>query len=175
MIARNGPGFTLSQVAEQAGVSVGTVGQRFRSKQGLLLALSRQTTSQVTESMHAVARDSPDPVAGLRAALVSVYAWLGSAETAANHLGQLGVDLGDPELRRLLGEHYAAVQRVLHALVCAASDQLPSAPEPAVAARVLLSVANGASLDWSIRPSGQLSDRLDNDVAAVLTGWEKRT
>lgn len=39
VIGRCGPGFTLAQVAAEAGVAVGTAGQRFGSKAGLLQAL----------------------------------------------------------------------------------------------------------------------------------------
>ncbi|WP_158879549.1 TetR/AcrR family transcriptional regulator [Amycolatopsis anabasis] len=169
VIGRHGPGFTLAQVAEEAGVAVGTVAHRFGSKLGLLRALSRENTRQVVERMRALAEHPDGPVAGLRAALVCVYDLLGDAETAANHLGQLGVDIGDPELRALLGEHFTAVERELRVLVRAA--QLPGAPPVNRAARALLSVINGVAIDWSIRPEGPLVDRLEEDIDAVLAGW----
>jgi AcrR family transcriptional regulator len=173
VIGRIGPGFTLAQVAAEAQVAVGTVAQRFSSKSGLLQALSRVTTRRAVESMRAVAAAEGGPLDGLRAALVSVYAWLGDAESAANHLGQLGVDIGDPELRALLGEHYTAVEVELRRLVRAAAAELPGAPGPVRAARALLSVINGVSFDWSIRPKGRLVDRLEQDVDAVLVGWRR--
>jgi AcrR family transcriptional regulator len=173
VIGRAGPGFTLAQVAAEAQVAVGTVAQRFGSKNGLLQALSRVTTLRAMDSMRAVSAAEGSPLDGLRAALVSVYGWLGDAETAANHLGQLGVDIGDPELRALLGEHYAAVETELRRLVRAAASELPGAPEPARAARTLLAVINGVSIDWSIRPNGPLVDRLEQDIDAVLVGWRR--
>jgi hypothetical protein len=105
--------------------------------------------------------------------LHSVYAGLGDAETAANHLGQLGVDIGDRQLRSLLGEHYAAVETELRRLVRAAAAELPGAPGSARAARTLLAVINAVSIDWSIRPKGCLVDRLEQDVDAVLVGWHR--
>jgi AcrR family transcriptional regulator len=173
VIGRVGPGFTLAQVAAEAQVAVGTVARRFDSKSGLLQALSRVNTRLVVESMRYAADAASDRLDGLRAAAVSVCAGLGDAGTAANHLGQLGVDLGDRELRGLLGEHYAAVEAELRRLVRAAAVELPGAPGPVRAARTLSSVINGASLDWSIRPKGRLADRVEQDVDAVLVGWRR--
>jgi AcrR family transcriptional regulator len=174
VIGRCGPGFTLAQVAAEAGVAVGTAGQRFGSKAGLLQALSRRATTRAVERMRECADSSDDPIVGLRSAAVTVYASLGDAEEAANHLGQLGVDIGDPVLRSLLGEHYAAVEAELARLVGVAASELPHVPSVPRAARALLAVINGVSLDWSIRPEGRLVDRLAEDVDAVLTAWRGR-
>jgi len=174
VIGRCGPGFTLAQVAAEAGAAVGTVAQRFGSKAGLLQALSRRATARAVEQMRVYADAADDPVAGLSSAAVSVYALLGDAEEAANHLGQLGVDIGNPELRALLGEHYTAVEAELRRLVRAAAPALPHAPSVPRAARALLAVLNGVALDWSIRPHGRLADRLTEDVDAVLAAWEAR-
>ncbi|MBB5853925.1 TetR/AcrR family transcriptional regulator [Amycolatopsis umgeniensis] len=174
VIGRVGPGFTLAQVAAEAGVAVGTVAQRFGSKNGLLQALSRLNTESVVGLMRDCG-ELADPVEALRAAVVVIYEGLGTAETAANHLGQLGVDLGDPELRALLGDHFTAVEAELRRLMRVAARDLPGAPgAPGVvrAARVLLGVANGAALDWSIRPKGRIVDRMGQDVDAVLTAWK---
>jgi AcrR family transcriptional regulator len=171
VIGRAGPGFTLAQVAAEAGVAVGTVAGRFASKAGLLEALGRAGVSRAVAAMGAAARAAADPVSGLRAALVAFCEPLGDAETAANHLGQLGVDLSTLALRRLLGAQYAAIEGTLRTLVAAAAAELPRAPVPPRAARVLLAVVNGVSLDWSIRPEGPLAVRVAEDVDAVLDAW----
>ncbi|WP_436492942.1 TetR/AcrR family transcriptional regulator [Actinokineospora sp. HUAS TT18] len=174
VIGRVGPGFTLAQVAAAAQVSVGTVAQRFGSKAGLLRALTTHWTARVADEMRATALAEGSPVDGLRAAAVVTHLGLGDAETAANHLGQLGMDLVDPVLRGLLGEHYAAMEAELCAAVERALPDLPRAPLPERAARVLLAVVNGVSMDWSIRPVGALGDRLTEDVDAVIDGWRER-
>ncbi|RSM84100.1 TetR family transcriptional regulator [Amycolatopsis sp. WAC 01375] len=171
VIGMVGPGFTLAQVAAEAGVAVGTVAQRFGSKNGLLQALSRLNTRSVVGRMRECG-ELADPVEALRAAIVVVYEGLGTPATAANHLGQLGVDIGDPELRALLGEHFTAVEAELRRLTRVAAQDLPGAPGVVSAARVLLGVANGAALDWSIRPKGRFVDRMGQDVDAVLTAWK---
>jgi AcrR family transcriptional regulator len=173
VIGQVGPGFTLARVAEEAGVSVGTVAGRFGSKAGLLRALTEHTTATVAAAMRAAAEACADPVDGLRAALVGTYLTLGDAEQAGNNLSQLGVDLQDPVLRSLLGLHYAAMQGELARCCRAAAPALPGMPDPERAARVLLSLANGACVDWSIRPLGSLADRLGDDVDAVLDAWRR--
>lgn len=168
VIARKGPGFTLAEVAARAGVSVGTVAQRFGSKSGLLQELTRQTTAAQAERMRRAA-DRPDPVEGLRAALLAWFEGMTDPDEAPNHLAQLGVDLVDPELRALLAELYARTERTV--LELTRRVDLPGAPSPERAARVLTGLLHGVSMDWSIRPRGALADRLLEDVDAVLDAW----
>jgi AcrR family transcriptional regulator len=152
-----GPGFTVADVAAEAGVSVGTVAQRFGSKQGLLKALSRAAIARVADMVRAAG--------SVREAILSVYADLDDPETAPHNLAQLAMDIADPELRALLGEFYATLAAEL-------APMLPGAPPGA--ARLLVSLANGTAIDWSIRPSGgRLVDRLAHDVDVVLDGWRK--
>lgn len=169
VIARKGPEFTIADVAVEAGVSVGTIAQRFGSKSGLLQELSRRTIVVVVDRMRAAAAVAPDPVAGLRAALLGWFDELTDPAEAANHLAQLGVDLIDLRLRALLVEHYSAVEGVLCELARAAA--LPRAPGPERAARVLVGLVNGIAMDWSVRPRGPLGERVAQDVDAVLDAW----
>ncbi len=169
VIGRKGPGFTIADVAAEAGVSVGTVAQRFGSKNGLLQAMTRQGIADVERRMLAAA-EGADPITGLRAALVAWVDGMADPVQAGNHLAQLGVDLIDPELRRLLGDFYEVTGRTVLALVRRAD--LPRAPSPERAAQVLTALVYGVSMDWSIRPRGALADRLADDVDAVLAAWE---
>ncbi|WP_424183555.1 TetR/AcrR family transcriptional regulator [Actinokineospora sp. G85] len=171
VLGQVGPGFTLAQIARGAEVSVGTVAGRFGSKLGLLAALTERTTTRVVAGMRAARAAAPDPVAAVRAAAVATFAELGDADSAANHLRNLGVDLSDPKLTELLGQHMAALEVELRAAIQAA--ELPAAPPPELAARVLFSLVNGASIDWSIRPAGSLADRLGADTDAVLNAWRR--
>lgn len=169
VIGRHGPGFTLTQVAAEAGVAVGTVSGRFGSKHGLLLAMMTTTTAGVEHRMHAAAEAAGDPVAALTAALLVTAEGLDDPTTTTHHLAQLGTDLADPRLRAGLRELRARVQDVLAALFARAD--LPGAPPPAHAARVVDATAQGTQQDWALNPSGTLTDRLRADLDAVLTPW----
>lgn len=184
VIAREGPGFTLAGVAEQAGVSVGSVAGHFGSKHGLLVALSESATERVTVLLREAADAAPTPRDAVRGVGVALYSGLGDAASAANHLAMLGVDLADPTLRGLLARHYAAVENVLRDVLRGAMKDTRNdtententedgwrGPEPEHAARVLLAVANGVAIDWSIRPRGDLVTRLSQDIDAITRSW----
>jgi AcrR family transcriptional regulator len=168
VIGRHGPGFTLAQVAGEAGVAVGTVAGRFGSKQNLLLAMTGVGASTAAPRMRAAARDL-DPVAAIMAAALVITEGLDDPATTTNHLGQLGVDLTDPTLRSGFAALRASVHEVLTELFAAAD--LPGAPPPAQAARIIAAMTHGALMDWSLTPRGALADVLTADVEAVLAGW----
>ncbi|MCK2236317.1 MULTISPECIES: TetR/AcrR family transcriptional regulator [unclassified Crossiella] len=171
VLGRSGPAFTIADVAKQAGVATGTVMQRFGSKHGLLLALSRAHRGTQTEAMRAAAAAADSPRAAVLAAAAVGYELLDNAEQAANNLAQLGVDLADPELREELTRGYAAVNEELRVLLTAAA--LPGAPPPEQAARILGALAAGTAVHWSVRPRGRLVDRVLADLDAVLAGWSR--
>jgi AcrR family transcriptional regulator len=162
VIGRLGPGFTLADVAAEARVAVGTVAQRFGSKHGLLVAMTKQAIAGMRDGMR-VAGD--DPVE----ALVAAYAPLDDPATAANNLAQLSVDLADPELRALMADFYAAMEAEIARLI-GRTD--PGAP--ANAARILTAVADGTAIHWSARPAGGLAERLRADLTAVTAGWTRK-
>ncbi|TCO64751.1 TetR/AcrR family transcriptional regulator [Actinocrispum wychmicini] len=161
VINDKGPGFTIADVAARAGVSVGTVAQRFGSKHGLLKALSQAAITRAVDVVRAAAPGGP------RAALVAFFGDLDDPAAASRNIGQFAVDLADPELRTLLAELFATLVAELTPLL----HDLPGAPPHA--ARLLVSLANGTAVDWSIRPRGSLVDRLTTDIDTVLDGWRK--
>ena len=168
-IKRLGPNFTLADVAKEAGVSVGTFAQRFGSKHGLLLALFTPGTEQTVLAVRTAAAKHADPVEALRAGAVAAFADLDDPETAANDLAQLASDLADPALRAALDKHFSTVQAELTALAAAA--ELPGAPEPEAAGRILHALGNGTAIQWSVRPSGGLITLLRKDIGAVIDAW----
>jgi AcrR family transcriptional regulator len=169
-IGRHGPGVTLADVAEQAGVAAGTLVARFGSKRGLLVAVSRGGTARTIAAMRGAAGSRATGAAGVRAALAAAAADLDDPATAANHLGQLGADLADPELRAALLEGQKAIGAELRRLLRQARD-LPGAPPPARAAEALLAVWNGTLLAWSMDPRGSLTTRVRRSVDVLLAAW----
>jgi AcrR family transcriptional regulator len=193
VIGRRGPGFTLAEVAKEAGVAVGTVAQRFGSKHGLLVAMVTTAIASLGPGLREAAGASlgprlqetagacpgsgvreaaagaEDPALTAVRALVSWYAPLGDPVSAPNHLAQLGSDLADERLRGLMGEFYTAMEAEVAALLDKAD--LPSGPPAAQAARILTAVADGTALHWSASPTGDFGTRLEADLLAVLDAW----
>jgi AcrR family transcriptional regulator len=169
-ISRLGPGFTLADVAAEARVAVGTVAQRFGSKHGLLVAMTKAAIDSMRGRMRVTSHG--DPADAVVHALVTAYAPLDDPATAANNLAQLAVDLADEELRGLMAEFYSVMEAEVAALLETAD--LPGAPPPARAARTLTALADGTAIHWSARPSGGLAERLRTDLSAVLGGWRTR-
>jgi AcrR family transcriptional regulator len=170
VVSRVGPGFTLADVAAEAQVAVGTLAQRFRSKHGLLVAMTRTAIDGMRGQMRGSASDSRGPEAVVHV-LVGAYAPLDDPATAANNLAQLAADLADDELRGLMAEFYAVMEAEVAALIRLATGALPGAPPAPVAARILTAVADGTAIHWSARPDGGLCDRLRADLTAVMAGW----
>jgi AcrR family transcriptional regulator len=155
VIDRRGPEFTVADVAAEAGVSVGAVAKRFGSKSGLLQALSRAGTDEVTRRMREAGT--------VREALLTWFDRLADPVVATNNLAQLGVDLIDLDLRALLARHYTVMEAELETL-CAAEGLPPTA------ARVLSALVFGITMDWSVRPRGELLTRMAEDIDLVLKG-----
>jgi AcrR family transcriptional regulator len=177
VVSRVGPGFTLADIATEAGVSAGILVHRFGSKRGLVLAMMRDAIESAVRELRVdtmVAVDG-DPVTAVREALVGRYAALDDPVAAANNLAQLGNDLADEDLRATLAQLYAAVEAGAAALLKRAVDAgaLPGAPAVPVAARVLAAVLDGTAIRWSTRPDGSLTERLGVDLDAILTGWRQ--
>jgi AcrR family transcriptional regulator len=173
-ISRLGPAFTLADVATEAQVAAGTLVHRFGSRHGLLVALMDSAIASARRRMTAAAGSCDATLTGVRTVLADQYAPLDDPLTAARNLAQLGFDLADSDLRERLAVMYVAVRDGLCTLLAeaAARGELPCAPPPAIAARILAAAADGTALHWSARPEGSLRERLTTDIDAILTGWQ---
>lgn len=174
-ISALGPSFTLADVAREAGISAGTLVQRFGSKHGLLVAMIQTAIVSMRSAMSAALAGVDDPVAAVKQSLSKWYAPLDDPRTAANSLAQLAFELADGELRELMAEFYAVMEGELRPPLtrAAAAGDLPGAPPVPVAARILTAVADGTAIHWSARPAGSLCARMSADLEAVLAGWRR--
>lgn len=168
-LGRFGPRFTLAQVAEIAGVATATAAARVGSKHALLRWMTTAATQSLTAAVAAAAVAAADPVAAVRAGAAVGIEGVEDPATTANHLAQFGVDLADPELRAELARMWEVHRQELEHLLVAAD--LPGAPRPPVAARILAALAHGTQVQWAVAPEGALRERLLADIDAVLTAW----
>ncbi len=165
--------WTLAGAAARAGVSAATYVNRFGSKDEVVRALSRRWIASISPGIAAAVAGSPPGHQQVLTATLWGFADLDDADRAGLHLSALAGDLVDPQLRDLLGEGWALVQKEVAALVATAhrAGELLAGPAPVRAARMLTSLANGTSLDWSVRPQGRLLTRLREDVGSLLDTW----
>ncbi|MFB9317738.1 TetR/AcrR family transcriptional regulator, partial [Cryptosporangium minutisporangium] len=111
----------------------------------------------------------PDPTDAVRAATVSGIEGIDDPGTAMNHLAQLGSELADPELRAEIAAMWNAYRLALEDLI--AKADLPGAPPPAEAARLLAALVHGTQVLWAVEPRGALRDELLAHVDTVLGTW----
>src|SRR3954463_7985444 len=86
-VTRLGPArLTLAHVAAEAGLAPATLVQRFGSKRGLLLAVSRYGIEQNDEAFEDARAANPSPLAALVGACVAAARWFDTPQALANHL-----------------------------------------------------------------------------------------
>ncbi len=173
VLAEVGPAaFTLARAAERAGASAGTYVKRFGSKHGAFLALNRRWVDNVVPGMNAAAARF-NGVDRVREAVLWGVAEMGVPAQAANLLATLALDLTHADLQALLDRGWAAQQRRITELVTevVCDGELPSAPEPDEAARMLLALVEGTRIAWCVRPEGSLERRTRHHIDALLNAW----
>lgn len=180
-VSRHGPGsLTLATVAEQAGITAAAILQRFGSKHGLLLALSRRSTAGAAEAVEAaMARSrSGSALDALAELLTGDLGAVDSPDVLANHVGMLQLDLTDPELRAEARRHAAAVrhgvEQLLHAAVDAGELELPPGVGCARLAEAVESTYNGALVTWALTPRGSLPAWVRGQVTFLLDRYRPR-
>lgn len=163
--------FTLELAAHEAGVSAATLVKRFGSKRGLLIASSQRWADSIDPDP-AVEPDET-PLEALHRLSVGPYIDNDNPDDAPNHVSSLAVDLGDPELTRLLALGWQRKRDQLGRLIARAVEagDLARAPDPDVAARTLFALLEGTFLGWTVEPHGALITTLDSEFHRLTRSW----
>lgn len=173
-VGRVGPvKLTLADVARGAGVSTGALAQRFGSKRNLLLAFASK--GDAARAMRERFDSAPDPLEGLRQAVVTGMEQDQSPEEFANHLAFLHLDLSDPEFRtHLVGfERTTRVEIESYLSSAVAAGQL-SDVDVVELAGVIVALRHGAQISWAITREGSLADAVRRTLDAVLAPFITR-
>lgn len=173
VLAEVGPAaFTLARAAERAGASAGIYVKRFGSKHGAFMALNRRWAENVVPGMNAAAAGCTG-VDRVREAVLWGVAEMGVPAHAANLLATLALDLTHADLQALLDQGWAAQQQRITELVTEVvrDGELPGAPEPDEAARMLLALVEGTRIAWCVRPEGALEHRTRHHIDLLLNAW----
>ncbi len=167
VFSERGPAAEMKEIAERAGVGVGTIYRNFPSKEDLVLAIMRDAlAAAIAEACVAEAMD--DPIDGLRALLTSAFAmierhgWLVEAM-----LG--GQFLPNPQMRAELEHHQYSMrfERIIRRGV--GQGRLRADLDVPVAAAMLA----GTTTPWSYRhllAGRTLVQAVEAVVASFLRG-----
>lgn len=168
VIAQLGPGLTLADVAQEAGVSPATLVQRFGSKRGLLLAVA-SSPDEVAEEFSRVRGKHRSPLAGIYDAAGRMASKADTPQALSNGLAVLQIDLADPDFHKLALAH----SRAMHAEIKRLLDEAVKAGElqkcdTSRLGRAVQSLLSGSSLQWAIDRDGKVADRLREDLDSLL-------
>jgi AcrR family transcriptional regulator len=161
---------TLADVAAEVGLTAGALVQRFGSKRGLLLALSRGGADAVREQVVAVRRDSPSPLAALFDYATCASQMVRTPEEFANHLAFFQLDLTDPEFHAPALEFFLAERAEFRALLddAVAVGELPRGTETERLARAVQEAINGARVVWAVVRDGRVEERTREALEMLL-------
>lgn len=175
-LSRLGPErMTLADVAREVGVTAGALVQRFGSKRDLLLAAVRHFNRPAEGTSPGPRPASARPLEALGEYATCAAAAFRTPEEVANQLGMLQLDITDPEFRaeavRFFEGERGMLREWLEAAV-AAGDLAPEA-DPALLARAIQSLLNGARLLWPILREGSPEDAIRAELEALLGRWRR--
>lgn len=170
VIERLGPSrFTLSDVAKEVGLAPATLVQRFGSKRGLLLAVTRQGASGVREQFARLRASSRSPLQTIEAIARCMAAMAKTPEALANHLAFLEMDLADRDFHRLALAHSRQFRAELRALLNEAmrAGELRRCPTARLAVAVQCMIG-GSLLGWAIHRDGKAETAILMNLDTLL-------
>ena len=162
-------GITLGRVAQILGVTPAAVRQRFGSKRGLLVKMSKRRVEQ-TELRFSAARASfSSPLEALQAAFVAEMDEIGEPQQIANAFSAYTDNIGDPEMRAAFATELASMERHIGELLneAVACGELERPVTPELVSTVLAAV-EGTMLIWAIAPRGDVKARIHEAVEVAL-------
>jgi AcrR family transcriptional regulator len=164
---------TLAAIAQEAGVTAAVIVQRFGSKRGLMLALTRRYYESSADIVTSFARQHRSPLAALRAYGDGVAGMAASPAAFVRSLAYLQEDLSDAEFRRLLAKHGKSTRAGLRRLLDAAvkAGELREGASSARLARTVETVLSGAVMTWAIYQEGTAAAWVRAELDAVLAPY----
>jgi TetR/AcrR family macrolide resistance operon transcriptional repressor len=139
VLGSRGPGFTLTDLAEQVGLSRATLIQRFGDRSAILVRMAEQEVAETRAWL-----DSLPVGQGPQALwhfLQQVVGSMGSGEGFSVRVTVAALEAEDPALRRLAGERYGLVQQAI-------AVRLPQSPARTQTALHLHAIIAGATMQW---------------------------
>lgn len=162
VLLEKGPSsFTLTDVANEVGISRAALIQRFTDKKTLHFKVMERSTREVRDYFAAAPEDRG--LDALWAMLADLIAGMGAGDDFAGYLLLEWNDVVDADLNRLARERNGMV-------LAAIRRRLPDGPhDPGMAASIIQSVIQGASMQWLIAREGQLNGFVTDQTRRVLS------
>ena len=162
-------GITLGRVAQILGVTPAAVRQRFGSKRGLLVEMSKRRVEQTELRFSAARAAFSSPLEALQAAFVGEMDQIGEPQQIANAFSAYTDNIGDPEMRAAFATELAAMERHIgellnEAVACGELDR----PVTAQLVSTVLAAVEGTMLIWAIAPRGDIKARIREAVEVTL-------
>lgn len=176
-MTRLGPlNLTLADVAKETGISAATLVQRFKSKRGLLLAVSKAASAGGMDACFDMLRETtPSPLEQLIAAAMFMAQAVETPDQLANHLGFfLQVDLSDPDFYphtlEMSRQMDAAYVRLANEAV-AAGELIPC--DTTALGRAIGAIAAGSLIGWAVYREGKAEDWVRRDVETLIGPYRR--
>ena len=162
-------GLTLARMARVLGVTPAAVRQRFGSKRGLLVEMSKRRVEQTELRFSAARAAFSSPLEALQAAFVGEMDQIGEPQQIANAFSAYTDNIGDPEMRAAFATELAAMERHIgellnEAVACGELDR----PVTAQLVSTVLAAVEGTMLIWAIAPRGDIKARIREAVEVTL-------
>jgi AcrR family transcriptional regulator len=158
MFAKGLGDFTLADVSAVCGMAPATLVQRFGGKHELIVRAIAQDNQTFAKALSDL---PPTPgMAGVIAIFRLLTPDLAEAETLADQLLWLRLDIRDPALNALARERFTLLRAAVAGRM--AHSRFPG---PALA-KLIEAQWQGALNQWAIRPEGRLGDYVTNSLAA---------
>ncbi len=174
-VNQHGPaGLTLATVATEVGLAPATLVQRFGSKRGLLLALTRRSVTMAPQQFAAAYARGDAALTTLLDVLVEMTSPIRTPDELANNLAFLQFDLVDPEFHRYARDHARVMRAEIWTLLDIAVElgELVDT-DTAKLARSIHVAYNGSLVAWAIDRDGNLADYLRDDLEATLLPYRR--
>lgn len=174
-IGKHGPArLTLAHVAEEVGITPAALVRRFGSKAGLLAAVASAGADYADAAFDAATARTASPTGALLDAIATFAGDVRDRTELANHMAMLQLDITDPQLRQQSADQAVVVRGRIEALLAdAVRAKELKRHATAELADVVYTAYSGGMITWAIDGSGDLSQWLQDKVAAVLAPYRR--
>ena len=171
VMQRLGPAqWTLTDIADEVGLTAGALVQRFGSKRALQVQLIEQFADAVPLMYEDLRRRHASPLAALRAYADQVACLAESPDGLAHHLDYLRLDLTDPDMHVHFRRQADAARRFIRATLDAAiaKGELPEGTDVDTMARRVETTITGSLFTWATYREGTASGWMRRDLDLTL-------